>query len=58
MLINELDVVQLRDGRAATVLAAFDNGNAYLVEVTDEHGKTLDMPTVTKSDIEKIVWRP
>ena len=56
MAIKELDVVQMRDGRTATVLAVFNDGEAYLVEIIDEHGKTVDIATTTKSDIEKILW--
>lgn len=56
MPAKELDVVQLKDGRTATVLEVFDSGAAFLVEVADENGKALDMPTVTPDDIEKVVW--
>ena len=54
---KELDIVRLTDGRTATVLEVYDSGEAYLVEVTDDAGKTLDMPTVKLADIEKVVWR-
>lgn len=57
MSVKELDVVQLKDGRTATVLEVFKSGEAYLVEVTDEQGKTLDMPTVVHDDIERVVWK-
>lgn len=56
MSAKELDVVQLKDGRTATVLEVFDSGAAFLVEVADENGKALDMPTVASDDIEKVVW--
>ena len=55
-MAKELDIVRLKDGRTATVLEVFKNGEAYLVEVTDEAGKTVDMPTVKSDDIEKVVW--
>ena len=56
MAIKELDVVQMRSGHTATVLAVFNAGEAYLLEIIDEHGKTVDISTVTKSDIEKVLW--
>lgn len=56
MVIKELDVVQMKDGHTATVLAIFNDGEAYLLEIIDEHGKTVDISTVEKSDIEKILW--
>ena len=56
MIRKELDVVQMKDGRTATILSVFNNGDAYWVEIVDENGKTVDMPIVKKSDIEKILW--
>lgn len=56
MSAKEFDVVRLKDGRTATVLEVFNAGEAYLVEVADENGKMLDMPTVAPDDIEKVVW--
>ena len=55
-MAKELDIVHLKDGRTATVLEVYDAGQAYLVEVVDENGKTLDMPTVAADDIERVVW--
>ena len=57
MQIKELDVVELKDGRTATVLEVFDSGKAFLVEVTDSKGKTLDMPTVEINDIARVTWK-
>ena len=57
MLTNELDIVRLKDGRTATVLEVFESVKAYLVEVVDANGKTLDMITVGPDDIEKVVWK-
>ena len=57
MLTKELDIVRLKDGRTATVLEVFEAGKAYLVEVVDANGKTLDTPTVGPDDIEKVVWK-
>lgn len=55
-MIKELDVVQLKSGRTATVLEVFETGVSYLVEVSDENGKALSVSTVTTSDIERVVW--
>lgn len=57
MLTKELDIVRLKDGRTATVLEVFESGKAYLVEVVDANGKTLDTITVGPDDIEKVVWK-
>ena len=56
MTIKELDVVQMKEGYTATVLAVFNEGEGYLVEITDERGKTVDISTMAKSDIEKVLW--
>lgn len=56
MRIKELDVVLLKDGRKATVLEVYDGGKVFLVEVADEQGITLDTPTISESDIEKIIY--
>lgn len=54
--IKELDVVLLKDGREATVLELFDGGKAFLVEVTDGKGVTLDTPVILESDIVKVIY--
>ncbi len=54
--IRELDVVALKDGRTATVIEVLSSGEAYLLEVTDDKGKTVEMPIVAESDIERVVW--
>lgn len=56
MQIRELDVVALKDGRTATVIEVLSSGEAYLLEVTDDKGKTVEMPIVAESDIERVVW--
>ena len=53
--INELNVIRLKDGRLATVLEIFDNGAAYLVEIADKEGRTVDLPFVTVDDISEVV---
>lgn len=55
-MVKELDVVRLKDGRAATILEVFEDGAAYLVEIADEKGEALDMPFVGSDDIEKALW--
>lgn len=57
MTAKEHDIVQLKNGRTATVLEVFETDVAYLVEVSDESGKSLSMSTVAASDIEKVVWK-
>lgn len=54
--IKELDIVELKNGQRATVLEVFEQGEAYLVEIADESGKTLDMPTVKANDIKRVTW--
>jgi ribosomal 30S subunit maturation factor RimM len=56
MKIKELDVVELKNGQCGTVLEVFDQGEAYLVEVVDKSGKTVDMPTVKADDIKQVTW--
>lgn len=46
--MKELDVVLLKDGRSATIIGIYDEGEVYLLEVTDGSGRTLDTPTVKK----------
>jgi len=60
--VNELDVVRLKDGREGTVLEVFKTEgipDGYLIDITDinEKWKTIDMPTVTLDEIEKVIWR-
>lgn len=57
MTIKELDIVQLKSGRTATVLEVFETDVAYLVEATDESGKSLGVFEVRIGDIEKVVWK-
>jgi len=55
-MIKIFDVVQLKGNYTATVLEVYNRGDAYLVEITDESGRTLDIRTATAEDIEKILW--
>lgn len=56
MIVKELDIIKLADGRNATVLEVFNRGAAYLVEVADKAGKMLDMPTIAPEDIAEVIW--
>lgn len=51
-----LDVVELIDGRIGTILESFDTDNGYMIEISDEEGKTIDTPIVSISDINKIIY--
>ncbi len=54
--VKEMDVVLLKDGREGTILEVYDQGKAYLVEISDEKGKAIDLPTIPKEEIEKTVY--
>ena len=57
MQINELDVVELKDGRHGTVLEIYNNGEAFLVEISDQSGRALDMPTIVAADVVRVIWK-
>ncbi len=57
MDIKELDVVELKDGRLATVLDVYGSGESFLIEISDSEGRTLDLPTVRRDEIAKVTWR-
>jgi hypothetical protein len=42
MSLRTLDVVELPDGRLATILEISEDRKSALVELADENGKTLD----------------
>ena len=54
--MKELDVIRLKDGRIGTVLESFDHGGAFLVEITDQKGKTLDELIVKADEISETVF--
>lgn len=54
--MKELDVVLLKDGREATILEVYAEGDEYLVEITDKQGRTLDTPIVKKEDVLKLIY--
>ena len=51
MIINELDIVLLKDGREGTVIDIYENGNVFLIEICNSKGETLCTPFVKKEDI-------
>ncbi len=57
MKIKELDVVLLKDGREATILEVFEDGESFMGEIADEQGATLDTPIISKSEIDKITYQ-
>lgn len=57
MEVKMFDCVKLTGGQEGTVIEVFDGGNAFMVEITDGEGRTLDTPVVTQKDISKITFR-
>lgn len=57
MKISQYDCVRLKDGREGTVIEIFDRDPAYMVEICDEEGRTLDMPIVSAGEIEDVTYR-
>lgn len=57
MEIKLFDCVKLTDGQKGTVIEVFDGGKAFMVEITDSEGQTLDTPIVTQKDISKVTFR-
>ena len=55
LLIKELDVVRLKDGRKATILEKF-NDSAFYVEVSDSSGKAVDLLNVEAKDIDEVIF--
>lgn len=57
MIINELDVVRLKDGREGTVIDIYENGNVFLLEICNDKGETVCLPFVKKEDITDVTYR-
>ena len=57
MKIKELDIIITKDGKEGTVLETFDKGAAFLVEICDSSGKTIDTPILKIEDIESIKYK-
>lgn len=53
--INEHDVVRLKDGREGTIV--FIGKAGFLVELTDEYGRTIDLIDVSLEDIDAVTWK-
>lgn len=53
---KELDVVRMKDGRSGTILEIFNDGEAYMIEISDDFGRTIDTPIVQKAEIENITY--
>lgn len=51
-----LDVIKLNDGREATVLEVYDNGKAFMVEISDSEGETIETPMIKLEDVNKIIY--
>lgn len=56
MEVKELDVVKLKDGREGTVLEVFEKGKAFMIEIADDKGYTIDTPIIQIDEIEKITY--
>lgn len=57
MKISQYDCVRLKDGREGTVIEIFDRDPAYMVEICDDKGRTLDTPIVSADEIDEIAYR-
>lgn len=56
MNVKELDVVELKSGQCGTILEVFEQGAAYLVEVVDDSGKTVDITEAKADEIKRVTW--
>ena len=50
---DELDVVELRDGKRGTVVHVYHGGNAMCIEISG----TNDLIDVKESEIKKVLWK-
>lgn len=57
MQAKELDVIETKDGRRGTILGVYDAGAAFLVEIADQDGKTLDISVIKADDIASVIWK-
>lgn len=51
-----LDGVKFGGGKVGTIVEVFDEGKAFMVEITDGEGRTVDLPIVQPEDIEEIIF--
>lgn len=56
MEIKELDVLKMKNGKTATVLEVCVPGRVYLVEFSDEAGKTEEIREAKIEEIEQVIW--
>ena len=56
MKIDMLDVVLLKDGRVGTVVEIFGDGEAFMVDITDDSNDEMNTPIVKMEEIEKIIY--
>ncbi len=57
MAIGELDVVQLKDGREATVLEVFEDGQSFLVETAPKPYEESEILDLSQDDIRKVIYK-
>lgn len=55
-MAKELDVVRLLNGQQGTVLETYDGGKRFLVEIVDDHGKTIEMLLIAEGDIADVEY--
>lgn len=54
--MKELDVIKLKTGKTGTIIEVFENGKAFMIDVVDVNGKTIETPIVQKEEIEKVEY--
>lgn len=54
MKIQRFNVVELKDKNRATILEI--KGKKYLAEIVNPYGITLGIKTVTKDEIQKVIY--
>ena len=56
MRIKDFDGVRLKDGRKGAVIAIYEQGTVFMIEICDEYGRTIDTPFVKEEDIAEITY--
>ncbi len=54
-MAKEFDIVQMKDGRIGTIIDIL-NEEAFILDITDKAGRTIDWPIVLFSDIERVLY--
>lgn len=57
MKIDLFDCVELIGGQTGTVVEIFDRGRAFMVEITDSEGQTIETPTISAEDIVRVTYK-